>query len=118
MLVRKLGITNGEKHEIVYLCEKMYKEKQAIKTKIEKCLFKDKFEIKKYNEKRYLITCYEHCNFLIVLCLAIIYLFVSIKRMKKAIKIIHNGIKEIKKIEKPKNQYSIKEVRKEFGVKE
>ena len=46
MIVGKTGITNGEKHEIVYLCEKMHKEKQAIKSKIEKCFLKNKFEIK------------------------------------------------------------------------
>ncbi|HJH06984.1 MAG TPA: hypothetical protein K8V87_04715 [Fusobacterium ulcerans] len=117
MIIKRLGITNGKKNEISFLSQKLYKELRTNYNKICGLFFKIKFEIvkSKFNEELYIITAYEHCNFFIV------FLLIIAEAILVCIESFINNLCEFKKIlkmKKPEYQYSINEIRKEFGVKE
>lgn len=117
MIIKRLGMTNGKKHEISFLSQKLYKELRTNYNKIGKLLFQIKFEIAKYkyDENLYIITAYEHCNFFIVLLLAIAEAILT------GIESLIGNLCEFKKTlktKKPEYEYTIKKIRKEFEVKE
>lgn len=117
MIIKRLSITNGKKHEVSFLSQKLYKELRTNYNKIWGLFFKIKFEIvkSKYNEELYIITAYEHCNFFIVFLLIIDEVILT------CIESFSDNLCEFKKklkMKKPECQYSINEIIKEFGVKE
>lgn len=102
---------NVEKEKVKEECEKIYKCEKAWVRNI-------KFEIIESGEK-YKITAYIHMNVFVYFIAQFILLTLTLLgNTYEAVKESLLYTKKIFQIKKPKNQYSIKKVMKEFGVKE
>lgn len=111
MIVNFYDSYNVEKEKVKEECEKIYKREKAWCRNI-------KFEIIESREK-YKITVYMHMNVFVYFIFQIISLTLTLLgHTYEAVKESLLYTKKIFQIRKPKNQYSIKKVMKEFGVKE
>ena len=111
MIINFCDPYNIEKEKVKEECEKIYKCEKAWVRNI-------KFEIIESGEK-YKITVYIHMNVFVYFIVQIILLTLTLLgNTYEAVKESLLYTKKIFQIKKPKNQYSLRKVRKEFEVKE